>query len=145
MGCINSICDSIETNPFHQDFDLGPELGKGHFATVHLCTRKVTKEKCAVKIIYKKRMSNPSYMRDEVDILSKIGAHRHCVELFEVYENSSSFFLVMELCTGGDLFSRISEHGSYTEKEASRCLRQLGAAIFHIHSKGITHRDLKVW
>ena len=143
MGCAAS-CGSQDNEQFLQHYTMSTELGKGHFATVRLCKHKKTGEQFAVKIMNKKRMSNPTYMRDEVDILRKVGDHRHCVKLYNVFEDAQSFYLVMELCSGGDLFSRIVEYGNYSEKEASESMRQLGAAIYHIHSKGITHRDLKV-
>lgn len=45
--------------------------------------------------------------------------------------------------TGGELFDRIVEKGSYTEKDASNLIRQVLEAVDFMHSKGIVHRDLK--
>ena len=44
---------------------------------------------------------------------------------------------------GGDLFSKIVEHGKYTEVQAVRACRQLALALKHIHSVNVIHRDLK--
>ena len=46
--------------------------------------------------------------------------------------------------TGGELFDRIVAKGSYTEKDASKVLRQILLAIEYMHDKDIVHRDLKV-
>eukprot|EP01098_Paradermamoeba_levis_P010031 TRINITY_DN419_c0_g1_i1.p1 TRINITY_DN419_c0_g1~~TRINITY_DN419_c0_g1_i1.p1 ORF type:complete len:219 (+),score=52.64 TRINITY_DN419_c0_g1_i1:641-1297(+) len=54
-----------------------------------------------------------------------------------------SFFLVMELVDGKELFERIIERGSYTEKDAAACIHQIVSAIQFMHSFGIAHRDLK--
>lgn len=46
--------------------------------------------------------------------------------------------------TGGELFDRIMEKGSYTEKDASHLIKQVLGAVDYMHEQGIVHRDLKV-
>jgi len=46
--------------------------------------------------------------------------------------------------TGGELFDRIVEKGSYTEKDASHLIRQILEAVDYMHEQGVVHRDLKV-
>ena len=46
--------------------------------------------------------------------------------------------------TGGELFDRIVEKGSYTEKDASGLMRQVLEAVDYMHEQGVVHRDLKV-
>lgn len=45
--------------------------------------------------------------------------------------------------TGGELFDRIVEKGSYTEKDAAGLIRQVLAAVDYMHDQGVVHRDLK--
>ena len=40
---------------------------------------------------------------DEVDLLKKVD-HPNIVEYFETYDDKNYLYLVMELCTGGELF-----------------------------------------
>lgn len=47
--------------------------------------------------------------------------------------------------TGGELFDRIVEKGSYTEKDASGLIRQVLEAVDYMHEQGVVHRDLKVF
>ena len=46
--------------------------------------------------------------------------------------------------TGGELFDRIVEKGSYTEKDASVLIKQVLEAVDFMHVQGVVHRDLKV-
>lgn len=45
---------------------------------------------------------------------------------------------------GGELFDRIVEKGSYTERDASNLIKQILEAVDYMHSQGVVHRDLKV-
>lgn len=65
------------------------------------------------------------------------------MKLFEVYEDSGSYSLVMELMTGGELFDTILEKEHYSEKEASETIRPIIDAIGYCHSLNIIHRDIK--
>ena len=45
--------------------------------------------------------------------------------------------------TGGELFDRIVEKGSYTEKDAADLIKQVLSAVHYMHESGVVHRDLK--
>jgi calcium/calmodulin-dependent protein kinase I len=46
--------------------------------------------------------------------------------------------------TGGELFDRIVEKGSYMEKDAADLIRQVLEDVDYMHEQGVVHRDLKV-
>ena len=54
--------------------------------------------------------------------------HPNIVQLFDTYDEKAYVYLVMELVTGGELFDRIVAKGSYTERDASNLIRQVGIA-----------------
>ncbi len=47
--------------------------------------------------------------------------------------------------TGGELFDRIVERGFYSEKDASKVIRDILDAVAYLHKNGVVHRDLKVF
>ena len=67
----------------------------------------------------------------------------HIVTLRHVFEIESKVILCMEVCTGGDIQSRLASKGAFTEAAARKICFDLASAIRHIHSQGIVHRDLK--
>merc|ERR1719420_2521725 len=57
-------------------------------------------------------------MHDEIDILTTL-KHPNIIRLNSVYEDKQTLYIVMEECKGGELFQRIVEKGSLSERTAS--------------------------
>jgi len=126
-------------------YELGEELGRGAFSIVVKGTNKSTKEIVAIKIIDKTKASGESdrkRLETEVKILKQVN-HPNIVGLKELFETDKNLYLVMELVTGGELFDKIVEKGSYTEHESCEIVRKILGAVSYLHSQGIAHRDLK--
>jgi serine/threonine protein kinase len=54
-----------------------------------------------------------------------LGGHPNVVTLRGAFEDKHHVHLVMELCSGGELFDRILEKGHYTERDAAALLRTI--------------------
>jgi len=78
----------------------------------------------------------------EMEILQKVH-HPNIIALREMIDTKDKIYFVMELVTGGELFDRIVEKGSYSEEDAKELVRKIVSAVEYLHSKGIAHRDLK--
>ena len=65
------------------------------------------------------------------------------LKILEIFDEDDFIYLVLELLRGGELFDRIVEKESYSEKEAAETVRPIVDAIRYCHSLGIIHRDLK--
>jgi serine/threonine protein kinase len=73
-----------------------------------------------------------------VDILRGMD-HPNIVKAHELYTYKKHIFLVLELCDGGDLYTR----SPYSERESARHVASLLSAIKYMHGHNIVHRDLK--
>ena len=51
--------------------------------------------------------------------------------------------MVMEYCSGGELFEYIVQHQKLTEKQACKFYQELIDGIEYLHKSGVCHRDLK--
>ena len=79
----------------------------------------------------------------EIDIL-KICQHPNIIKIHEIFENKEFFFIVMELCEGGDLFAYLEKKRfRISESEAAEFIHKILAAVYYLHEYGIIHRDLK--
>jgi serine/threonine protein kinase len=95
----------------------------------------------AMKSIHLSRVTDEGFLKElknEIAILKTLD-HPHIVKAIETFEHRNQIFIIMELCSGGDLYSR----DPYTEEEAARIASSILSAIAYMHSKGIIHRDLK--
>ncbi|KVI05186.1 Calcium-binding EF-hand [Cynara cardunculus var. scolymus] len=129
-----------------QIYYIGKELGRGQFGVTYRCTEKATGLKLACKSISKKKLVTKKDMDDvrrEIMMLQHLTGQPNIVEFRGAYEDESSVHLVMELCSGGELFDRITKKGSYSEKEAAKIGRQIVNVVHVCHFMGVMHRDLK--
>lgn len=69
--------------------------------------------------------------------------HDNIIQLEDVFSDTNTLFLVMELVRGGDLFDRIIKRGRYKEHEARVVMFQVLSAMQFMHDKNVAHRDMK--
>lgn len=123
------------------DVDVN-KLGQGSYGSVSKAVCKKSKVVRAVKTIPKSQVKNIPRFRAEIAIMREMD-HPNIVKLFETFEDAKNIYLIMELCTGGELFDRIINEGTITEKQAASIMKQVLNAVFYMHSHNIMHRDLK--
>ena len=75
----------------------------------------------------------------------KLLEHPNIVKLYDVIEDpkTGTYYLVLELAAGGELFDYIVARGKLKEREARKFFRQIISGVEYCHSNLVIHRDLK--
>ncbi|KAK2983483.1 hypothetical protein RJ640_006496 [Escallonia rubra] len=76
-------------------------------------------------------------------IVEDVSPHPNVIHLYDVCEDTSGVHLILELCSGGELFDRIVSQKKYSEGEAAAVVRQIASGLQALHRANIVHRDLK--
>uniref|UniRef100_A0A0A9XVD0 non-specific serine/threonine protein kinase n=1 Tax=Lygus hesperus TaxID=30085 RepID=A0A0A9XVD0_LYGHE len=119
------------------------KIGEGGFAKVRLASHLLTGEKVAIKIMEKATLGRDlSRVLSEVEALKNL-THQHITQVYEVIETDEVIYIVMEYCSGGELFDYIVNNKRLCESEARGFFRQILSAVAFLHNRGYAHRDLK--
>jgi calcium-dependent protein kinase len=95
----------------------------------------------ALKSIHLDRVKDSIFRQElmnEVAILQGLD-HPHIVKAIETFDYHNRLYLVLELCSGGDLYAR----DPYDEVQACSIVHSIVDAVGYMHSQKIIHRDLK--
>ncbi|KAJ2008185.1 Calmodulin-dependent protein kinase cmk2 [Coemansia thaxteri] len=126
-----------------QYYSFGRVLGAGTFGEVRESVFAPDGRHVAIKVIKKSSLNgDETLVLKEIDIVRHLH-HRNIVKLLDWFESKDKYYLVFELCTGGELFEKISQRGHFTETDAIKLLRCGYESIAYLHEHNIVHRDIK--
>lgn len=119
-------------------------IGKGGFGKVRKVQNRVTGQELAMKVIPKKNVHSLSVelIENEIEVLKRLD-HPNIIKLYEFAQDAENFYLITELCKGGELFDRISRMKNFSEMDAARIMRSVISAVSYCHNINVVHRDLK--
>ncbi|KAF2861115.1 Pkinase-domain-containing protein [Piedraia hortae CBS 480.64] len=133
---------------FSDSYDMGGQIGKGHFATVFRCVQKTSGDVYAVKVFYlKKEHSSGKSIREnlaqEIAVLRGL-SHPNIMCISETFEDEDRVCLILDLAEC-DLFKHISKGESrrLSEAETRIIFVQLFQGVKYLHERNIVHRDIK--
>ncbi|KAJ7625455.1 kinase-like domain-containing protein [Mycena rosella] len=138
-----------------EDYQLQEELGSGCFARVYKAYSREGNV-FAVKAIAADKSSKLNWnaqggsltpheyaVQREIDVMKAL-IHPNICRLQTYFWNADgSIDLVLDFINGGDLGAFIHRHDGLSERMTKHMMKQLCEALAFIHSKNITHRDLK--
>ncbi|QPH15853.1 hypothetical protein C2857_000365 [Epichloe festucae Fl1] len=122
------------------NYTLGRLIGKGSFGKVYLATHKLTN---GSKVVLK------SAHKDDANLAREIHHHRqfvhpHIARLYEVIITESLVWLVLEYCSGDELYNHLLERGPLPVAKVQKIFAQLVGAVSYVHLQSCVHRDLKL-
>lgn len=130
----------------YSHYTIKNELGHGSYGRVVLAIHNITQVPRAMKIINKFAIQNEtvrSKIMNEVEILKKLD-HPNIIKIYEFHEDEFNLYLIMDLCTGGELLEAILKNGYLNEFQAAAYMKQILGAVIYLHNNHIMHRDLKL-
>ena len=131
--------------PTIRQYELRDVLGKGSFSTVCKAYNKLNNQMYACKILKRDTLEDRgdrSRFQREINAMAFI-RHENIIGLHDFFWDEHNFYLIMDLCQGGELYQYIAVHGKLEENTAALIFRQFASAVAYCHSFGVCHRDLK--
>lgn len=131
-----------------KDYTIGSTIGTGAYGTVKYGIQKSTQKRVAIKIYNKSKFSEKNQektIQNEIKILSKID-YPNIVKLYHTIDTPKSIYIILEYISGGSLNTLLKRKTNrrLEELEASKIFEKLLLTLDHLHSKNITHRDIKL-
>jgi len=109
-----------------------------------MCVHRESGAQRAVKVLRKSHMDEDEkrMLFNEINILKEID-HPNIIKMYEFFEDEKRYYLVTEICKGGELFDEILQRGKFTERDGAILMKQVLSCINYCHQANIVHRDLK--
>jgi len=131
----------------------GECMGSGGTASVYKVVQKTTGKEFALKVVSLSQLDTQAkeLLLKEIGLI-KMMDHPNVVKVFEVFQTVSVLYIVMELCTGGELFDKLydqvdeqgNETAKFSEADAHHLVKRMIGSLAYLHTNGIVHRDLKL-
>ncbi|KAI8335080.1 kinase-like domain-containing protein [Chlamydoabsidia padenii] len=134
-------------------FELMEKIGDGAFSNVFKARDITTGQLVAIKVAQKrkqvksghllKKRSKCTDVLKEVQIMHRLH-HPNIVQLVHFMESKHDYYLVLDLCDGGELYHQIIRLTYFSEDLARHVICQVASGVRYLHEEcGIVHRDIK--
>lgn len=132
-------------NLFEKHYEIIEKIGTGSFGKVYKVRHFASNQERALKIVNRKLVElqdDEQEFLKEIEMLYQLD-HPNIIKVFEYFIKGSNYYVIQELCNGGELYEQIYYVDSFTETNAASIIYQIVSAVYYLHSMNIVHRDLK--
>jgi len=145
---VTSLIHESSMKGFDAKYDLtgGMELGRGACGQVCTVRHRLTNDLFAMKTVSVVDMGSWEDLRNEIEMQKKLD-HPNICKIIESFEDRKhgEVYIIMELCTGGSLVSRMKNHRhGYGEPATATFIEKMLSAVLYCHHHGVVHRDIKL-
>jgi len=135
----------IAKGPSVRGFQILRELGRGGMGKVYLAEQTSLKRQVALKVLDKKRTSDPAFVAKfvaEARAAAKL-SHPNVVHVFDVDQDGGTYSYAMELMHHGSLEAWLKKNGKMPIERALQVVADAAAGLAYAESLRIVHRDIK--
>ena len=128
------------------DYIFLESIGRGAFAEVYKGMHQHTRDKVAIKMVSRSKMTEQiQQVEKEIRILKRLD-HPNIVRMLSWQKTQNHYYLVFEFCKHGDFEHFIQKYygGRVPEYDAQKYIQQIIEGIKVMKSQNIVHRDLKL-
>merc|ERR1719252_42138 len=131
----------VHDYPYTDDYTVGKVIGSGVSGDVYQAKLKknakwmAAQKDVVLKTLPKKNISERKL--EELVAETEVGLildHPMICRVMRVYETDADVTLVLEYCSGGDMFDRLAGLGKYTESMAQQTMVQMLTALQYLKS-----------
>jgi len=127
------------------DFKKLATLGVGGFGRVDLVKHRASGHTYALKSLKKQHIVET---KQQEHVVSEAHIMKMCrspfiVRLYKTYKDSRYVYMLLEVCLGGELWTKLRDMEQLDEKTAKFAVGCVVEGLNYLHSKGIVYRDLK--
>lgn len=129
-------------------YRLKYKIASGSFGRVYRGEDPRTGQSVAIKVL-RQRWSNDPHTIDLFQREGKVGMTLHHPNIVQILAvdcdwSSNQYYMVMEFVQGGNLREILTSHKKLPPAKALGILEDAAAGLAHAHSRGLTHRDIKM-
>jgi serine/threonine-protein kinase len=130
---------------FDQRYELLENIGGGGMADVYKAHDKLLDRMVAVKILHTQFSNDAEFIEKfhrEAQGAAKL-SHPNIVNIYDVGQEGSKHYIVMELVQGMTLKDKIQAEGHLSPEETLAIAKQIASALQEAHRNGLVHCDIK--
>jgi len=145
LASVNEAKRDQYIKPSLEDFTLLKVVGKGSFGKVLQVRNRHSNKVYAMKQLKKSHIIKRNQMEHtmtERSVMQKM-RHNFIVRLHFAFQTDRKLFMLLDYCSGGELFFHLGKAGRFTENRARFYASEIVLALEYLHGKSIIYRDLK--